>query len=115
MRARLRTHLQLSPLDAEQIDEVVLAVEEACTNAILHSGAERDLEVSLTLEGAELAVVVRDWGRGFDLSRFDPEATPDLLATGGRGLFLMSRLMDVLDLRLHEGLEVRMRKRGAGE
>jgi ligand-binding sensor protein len=44
---------------------------------------------------------------------FRPDAVPDLMATGGRGLFLMSKLMDDLDLRVDGGLEVRMRKRGS--
>ena len=115
VRARVRTHLQLSPLDPEQIEDVVLAVEEACTNAIRHSGTSRDIEVSLTFEGADLFATVRDQGQGFDLSRFDPEVIPDLMADGGRGLFLMAQLMDELDLRVHSGLEVRMRKRGSGD
>lgn len=58
---------------------------------------------------------VRDQGQGFDLSRFDPEAIPDLMAEGGRGLFLMAQLMDELDLRIHSGLEVLMRKHGSGD
>ena len=115
LRARIRTHLQLSPLDPEQIDDVVIAVEEACTNAIRHSGTCEDIEVGLSFEGADLLATVRDRGHGFDLSRFDPEATPDLMAEGGRGLFLISRLMNQVDLRLHSGLEVRMRKHGSGD
>jgi anti-sigma regulatory factor (Ser/Thr protein kinase)/ligand-binding sensor protein len=115
VRARVRTHLQLSPLDPQQIDDVVLAVEEACTNAIRHSGTSEDIELTLSFEGATLFATVRDKGRGFDLSRFDASVAPDLLATGGRGLFLISRLMDEMDLRVHEGLEVRMRKKGTGD
>ena len=115
VRARIRTHLQLSPLDPDQIDDVVLAVEEACTNAIRHSGADEDIVISLSFEGANLSVSVTDRGQGFDLSRFDPEVIPDLMADGGRGLFLMAQLTDELDLRVHSGLEVRMRKRGSGD
>jgi ligand-binding sensor protein len=60
-----------------------------------------------------LEATVRDHGQGFDVSLFDPDELPDLMAEGGRGLFLMSRLMDVLDLELEEGLLVRMRLRGS--
>ncbi len=94
---------------------MVLAVEEACTNAVRHSGSSSDIQVELTFEAADLHVLVRDRGRGFDLSRFRPDELPDLLSTGGRGLFLMSRLMDRVDLRMHGGLEVRMLKRGSGD
>jgi anti-sigma regulatory factor (Ser/Thr protein kinase)/ligand-binding sensor protein len=113
VRARVRTHLQLSPLDPDQIDDVVLCVEEACTNAIRHSGAREDIEVSLSFAGADLFVVVKDKGEGFDLTHFDREVVPDLLAPGGRGLFLISRLMDQVDLHFSGGLEVRMRVRGS--
>jgi anti-sigma regulatory factor (Ser/Thr protein kinase)/ligand-binding sensor protein len=115
VRQRLRTHLQLSPLTPEQVDDVVLCVEEACSNAIRHSGTATAIEVVVTLQGADLHVTVRDGGSGFDLSVFRPDAVPDLTATGGRGLFLMSRLMDDLDLRVQGGVEVRMRKRGLGQ
>jgi anti-sigma regulatory factor (Ser/Thr protein kinase)/ligand-binding sensor protein len=113
VRARIRTQLQLSPLEPLEIDDVVLAVEEACTNAIRHSRSETDVDLMLRLEGSDLFIGVTDHGCGFDLSRFDPQIVPDPLAPGGRGLFLMSQLMDELDLRLHDGLEVRMRKRGS--
>jgi serine phosphatase RsbU (regulator of sigma subunit)/anti-sigma regulatory factor (Ser/Thr protein kinase) len=112
-RQRIRTHLQLSPLDPGQIDDVVLSVEEACTNAIRHSGTEEDVEVSLAFEGEELAVLVRDRGHGFDLRQYRPDEVPDPFASGGRGLFLISQLMDEVDLRIHGGVEVRMRKRGS--
>jgi len=115
VRLRLRTHLQLSPLNPKQIDDVVLAIEEACTNAVRHSGSADNIEIDLGFEGADLFVVVRDHGHGFDLSRFRPEELPDLLSDGGRGLFLMAKLVDDLELRVHGGLEVHLRVHGRGD
>jgi anti-sigma regulatory factor (Ser/Thr protein kinase)/ligand-binding sensor protein len=112
-RQRVRTHLQLSPLGPLQIDDVVMALEEACTNIIRHSGSDEPMEVSLAFEGRELEVVVRDHGQGFDASLFDPGELPDLMAEGGRGLFLMSRLMDRPELETEDGCLVRMRLRGS--
>jgi anti-sigma regulatory factor (Ser/Thr protein kinase)/ligand-binding sensor protein len=113
VRQRIRTHLQLSPLDPHQIDDVVIAVEEACTNAIRHSGSQEEVEIAMAFDGPVLEVTVSDRGQGFDVSLFDPEGLPDLMAEGGRGLFLMSRLMDELDLFVKDGLTAQMRLRGS--
>jgi anti-sigma regulatory factor (Ser/Thr protein kinase) len=115
VRQKLRTQLQLSPLTPDEINYVVLAVEEACTNAIRHSGSASDIEVELSLDQNDLQVVIKDQGQGFDLSLVRPDAIPDPMATGGRGLFLMSRLMDDFDVRVQGGVEVRMGKRGTNQ
>ena len=98
--------------DAALIDEVVLCVVEACTNAIRHSGSKADMDVSLALEGDQLIAEVSDDGQGFDVGGFDPDTMPDLLATGGRGLYLIAHLMDELELSSDGGVRVRMIKRG---
>ena len=41
-----------------------------------------------------------------------PTVMPDLMATGGRGLYLMAQLMDDFELRSDGGIEVRMGRRG---
>ena len=110
-RERVRDYLWLHCEDERLVDEVVLCVEEACTNAIRHSGAKDAMEVSLGFNGDDLLVTAKDCGHGFDLASFDCNALPDPLASGGRGLFLIARLMDELELRLDGGLEVRMLKR----
>ena len=114
-RERVRDYLHQQLLEADLIDDVVLALEEAMTNAVRHSGAAEDLEVALRFEGADLLLEVRDRGQGFDVGSFDPDALPDRLASGGRGLFLMAKLMDELHLGLDDGLAVRMAMRGVLE
>jgi PAS domain S-box-containing protein len=109
-RERIRDYLRLYCTEHDLVDDVVLCVEEACTNAIRHSGSETAMEVSLGFEGGDLVAEVRDHGRGFDVDTFDPRVLPDLLSPGGRGLFLISRLMDKMDLHRDGGLEVRMVK-----
>ena len=111
-RERLRDYLRLHCADEELVDDVVLCLEEACTNAIRHSGASEEMQITLRFEGDELRCQVSDHGKGFDVEAFDPEAVPDLLAPGGRGLYIISQLMDEMSLRLDGGLEVHMRKRG---
>ncbi len=108
-RDRIRDYLRLHSDDERLVGDIVLAIDEACTNVISHSGSP-DLEVAVSLDGSDFHVLVRDHGHGFDLASFDPEALPDPLGIGGRGFFLMAKLMDDLSLRRSDGLEVRMVK-----
>ncbi len=107
-RERLRDYLRQYCASPEVIDDLVLCVEEACTNAIRHSGAGDDIEIALAFEAERLVAQVRDRGRGFDTASFDPARHPDPSADHGRGLFIIAALMDSLELRLDGGLEVRM-------
>jgi PAS domain S-box-containing protein len=107
-RERLRDYLDVHCSNEEAIDQVVLAVDEACTNALRHSGTDQELEISLGFEGGDLVAEVRDHGRGFDVTSFDLGRVPGPLATDGRGLFLISRLVDELELTSDGGVVVRM-------
>ncbi len=111
-RRRVRDYLTLS-CRATCIDDVVQCVHEACANAVRHSGSRADIDVFLGFRGRDLQVTVRDHGHGFDTSRFDRRALPDLSSERGWGLFLMSRLADELELRSDGGLVVRLLKRDA--
>jgi GAF domain-containing protein/anti-sigma regulatory factor (Ser/Thr protein kinase) len=111
-RERVRDYLSLFLHDRGTVEQIVLCLEEACTNSIRHSGARDDIELALWFEGAELNVLVRDTGKGFDVAAFDPEIPPDVTADGGRGLFLMHHLMDDVHVSSDGGTEVRMLKRG---
>jgi PAS domain S-box-containing protein len=110
-RERLRDYLRLYCTEAELIDDLVLCIEEACTNAIRHSGSEHDIEIALQFEPGRLTAQVKDHGPGFDVTSFDPRRRPDPGADHGRGLFIIAALMDSLELRLDGGLEVRMARR----
>ena len=94
-------------LAPEAIDELELAVEEACTNVCRHAYGGHCGEIELTLERGEggVEVVLRDWG-----AAFDPEVVraPDLTAPleerslGGLGLYLMRQLMDRVEFQFDE-------------
>ena len=114
-RERLRDYLREYCASRGLIDDVVLCIEEACTNAIRHSGAHDDMQITLGFSGERLVALVKDSGRGFDTDRFDPHVVPDLRRDHGRGLFIIASLMDELELRCENGLEVRMTKRAVAQ
>jgi PAS domain S-box-containing protein len=111
-RDRLRDYLHQHGVSDRLVKQAVLTVEEACTNAVRHSGSQCDLQINASFEGGDLTISVRDWGKGFDVAAYDASVLPDPLAPGGRGLFLIHRFMDEVSLELDGGLEVRMVKHG---
>ena len=103
----------------DRIDEVRMAVVEACINAFEHSGAE-DRKVHLTFsvlgdeEPQELRVVVRDSGVGFTPAAVaEPRIEEKLKAESKRGwgLKIIQSLMDKVEIHSDpEGTVVVMSK-----
>lgn len=94
-------------MTADKIDEVRMAVVEACINAIEHSGSD-DQKVHLTFsvlgEDAprRLVVQVRDQGVGFAPEELEEPRIEDKLnaqSKRGWGLKIMRGLMDEVDIR----------------
>ena len=110
VRERIRDYLDHLKLDERSIDEVILAIMEAATNALRHSGGTEGIGVRLSVDDGQLFVCVSDDGRGFDLAAHRSDEPPDVVSPGGRGLFLIGQLMDSVEFRSETGTEVRMRK-----
>ena len=89
-------------LSQEQCDNLAVAVAEALSNAALHGNklAPRRV-VRVTVEvpaGGGAVVEVTDSGLGFDSAKVsDPTDPSRVLMPGGRGVFLMNRLVDHLE------------------
>jgi serine/threonine-protein kinase RsbW len=79
------------------VDDVELALSEACTNVLLHSGPGDQFVVRLDLEDRLGVLRVIDVGHGFDSAKM--QATDDLVeAERGRGLGVMQAVVDRVDL-----------------
>ena len=81
----------------EDIDDVQLAITEACANVVDHATDADTYEVKVELAADRCAITVVDQGRGFD-----PSATvgpPAVDAESGRGLMLMRALVDNVAFR----------------
>jgi serine/threonine-protein kinase RsbW len=80
---------------AESIQDVELAISEACANVIQHAVDSDGYEVTIELAADRCGLTVLDRGEGFEPSEVQhPE---DLDAESGRGLTLMHALVDNLD------------------
>jgi serine/threonine-protein kinase RsbW len=76
--------------------DVELALSEACTNVLLHSGPGDQYKVRLDLEDRLGVIRVIDVGHGFDSAKLRAEGSrPE--AERGRGLQLMQALVDRVD------------------
>ena len=103
-RNALAAWLARSGVGDEQVDDVLIATNEACMNAVEHSGAPEDtkIELSASLDGPSLAIDVKDHG-----SWHEPVPTGDR----GHGLGLMRALMDLVEIdRAADGTRVRMER-----
>jgi serine/threonine-protein kinase RsbW len=75
------------------IDELSIAMSEACTNAVRHAAGD-EYRVEIDLGPQAVRIIVADLGPGFDVP--DPITMPPAGAASGRGLALMSALVDEL-------------------
>jgi serine/threonine-protein kinase RsbW len=85
-------------VDAECIDDIRLALSEACTNVLDHVEGDDEYEVRLEVDGATCRLSVTNTGDGFDASRL-PNRFPEHTASRGRGVAIMRAVMDHVELR----------------
>jgi serine/threonine-protein kinase RsbW len=84
-------HLQVGK---NTVDEIVLALTEACANVVQHSGDDRGYEVAVHIDDGACRISVWDGGGGFDLPDLSEPVDP--AADSGAGLVLMRALVDEL-------------------
>ena len=103
LRCIVREAGEMEGLTGETLLEVVLAVDEACQNVVRHAyddddDGTRPLTLEVRRDADKLIFVLRDAGRPVDLAAI-PSAPPDELRPGGRGLYLIRRVMDLVEQR----------------
>ncbi len=103
--------------EGDDADDLLLAVGEACSNAVSYGGASKSdphFSVSCScLEGGSLQIDVRNQGSGFqpDLEVVGTMPDMDEFATHGRGFGLMLALVDDVQVLSEDGnTTVRLRK-----
>ena len=99
-RGLLRQALEHLGVVEATIEEVVLALTEACANVVQHAGEHVLYEVAVSIDDRLCRISVVDDGEGFDPAAL-PEGDERTPLEDGRGLLLMQALVDRLDFR-HE-------------
>jgi len=95
--------------------EIETALREALANAVRYGcdhNPTKKVQLSVACDqGRGMLIVVRDPGPGFDPAQIpSPVAAEQVFSHHGRGIFLISRLMDRVEFG-HGGTEIRMHKR----
>jgi serine/threonine-protein kinase RsbW len=93
-----------------EIEQLKIAVDEACTNVIKHAyngEGEHVIEIAVIVTRDNLTVRIRDRGRSFDPNSY---TEPNLIEfaksrrAGGLGVHIMNRLMDRVEYRSRGGV-----------
>ena len=92
----VRNAMEQVGVDETCVYDIELALSEACTNVLLHSGPGDQYVVRLNLEDHLGLIRVIDAGHGFDSDRLQAEDRR-LEAERGRGLGLMEAVVDRVD------------------
>ena len=98
--------------DAEIIDDIEVAVSEACTNVLEHSAADEEYEVRVDISDERCVISVVDVaGDHFSHAALGLEQA-DLEADRGRGIHLVRSLVDELKFTMdgEQGVAVQLTK-----
>ena len=93
-----------------EIEDIKVAVSEACTNAIKHS-LDNKFSVEYTIFENGLTITIIDSGKGYDVDSID---VPNLEEPkeSGLGLFIIQSLMDEVEIKsnINYGTVIKMTK-----
>jgi len=95
--------------------DIVLAVGEACTNAVLYAATDNGFWVACDYNDGVLTVHVHDFGSGFSLEERGRAIESQVRKSGGLGINVMRVLMDEVTCEVSDdGTTVRLMKRLKG-
>ncbi len=111
--------LEQIDIPSDEKDNIILAVDEACTNIIKHAyklSPDGDIILNITVRNSELAIKIVDYGLSFEP---DTVPVPDIKElyrqhkVGGLGLHLIKSLMDDVKFKIIPGVrnEVSLKKK----
>lgn len=99
--------------DIEAVEDIKVAVSEACTNVVCHCKANLEgvYEVACEVGDGRMTISVVDQAGGYDITKYKRPAT-ETPKEGGLGIFIIKALMDEVDIfsELGTGTSIKMVK-----
>lgn len=85
--------------DIEAVEDIKVAVSEACTNAVCHGDTDRGCpyDVICALKEDRLVITVEDNAGGFNVDEYRMPGS-DEIKESGFGIFVINAMMDEVDL-----------------
>lgn len=111
VRRVLATSMQTLGVETECIEDIGVALTEACTNVLDHAAGDSEYQVVAGIDDNVCTILVVDTGRGFDAAHLGhAEADPN--AEEGRGIQLIRALVDRVHFRPRpdDGMVVHLEK-----
>ncbi len=99
---------QLHGFQEDDINKIVIAVDEACTNIIKHGyrfAENETIKIQINRSGNEFEILITDHGKKFDPSSVAVPNMQEYLSQyhrGGLGIYLMKRIMDKVEFSFQQ-------------
>ena len=83
---------------------IVLAIDEVCTNLLVHShqcNPEQFIEIHISLENEHFICHIHDWGQAFNIVEYQTPEMEQIIKqrkNGGMGLILVKKIMDQIKM-----------------
>jgi len=115
VRLAISSLANFAGFDIEAVEDIKVAVSEACTNVVCHGKAdcERCYEVACEVGEGRIIISVVDHAGGYDTDQYQkPVIDCDCPKEGGLGIFIIKALMDEVDIfsELGMGTSIKMVK-----
>jgi len=100
-------HARACGFSSDVVDQLSLAVDEACTNIIRHaySGSKSGpVDITIDIDAERFTVTIRDEGNSIDLEKYsEPDLNKSIRdrTSGGFGVHIMRKLMDLVEYEKH--------------
>jgi serine/threonine-protein kinase RsbW len=98
IRTAVTNTLTLFGVTEDCVEDIRLALSEACTNVIEHAATSDDYEVHLHVDDDECTISVINAGEGFDADDLTG-VMPDDSSPRGRGVAIMRAVVDRVEFR----------------
>jgi len=103
--------MSVSGFDSRKAMEVLLVMEEACTNIVKYAypGKVGTIHIVARVSGDRMELIVEDYGAAFDPTAYTaalPRTDVSDHPIGGLGIHLMKRFMDEISFQFKDGKNV---------
>ena len=110
IRDFVSTSLSERLLDEVELNNLILAVDEVCSNLIIHShdcNPNETFELSINIKtNRQIIFEIRDEDTGFDISKYKEPSMEQIIKEkrkGGLGLILVRKIMDDVQFKSESG------------